>query len=218
MSLLADQALLCFCKALIELSRYQEFICNFTPAATVRLFKRFPGYLVRIGSGLHTGWAIEGAIGSNRKIDASYLSPHVNFTEFLESSTKAYGTPLLISEPFFKMLSPTAQTYIRQVDRIKKEGEEPIGMYTYDSDLNINWAQVDKDEKRAAKLMMLKLKQKQSTSALRRSSSIAKPSSLFASSLDIDFFGDDDDFEEIDKNVVSLAVHFLNSLKYNYNP
>ena len=44
--------------------------------------------------GLHMGWAIEGAIGSNRKIDASYLSPHVNTTEFLESSTKAYGKSL----------------------------------------------------------------------------------------------------------------------------
>ena len=28
--------------------------------------------------GLHLGWAIEGAIGSKFKIDASYLSPNVN--------------------------------------------------------------------------------------------------------------------------------------------
>jgi class 3 adenylate cyclase len=44
-----------------------------------------------MGVGLHTGWAIEGAIGSSKKIDASYISPHVNMTEFLESSTKTYG-------------------------------------------------------------------------------------------------------------------------------
>ena len=50
---LADQALLCFCKALIELGRYQEFIINFSAASTARLYKRFPGYNVRIGSGLH---------------------------------------------------------------------------------------------------------------------------------------------------------------------
>ena len=31
-----------------------------------------------MGFGLHYGWAIEGAIGSNLKIDASYLSPDVN--------------------------------------------------------------------------------------------------------------------------------------------
>jgi class 3 adenylate cyclase len=139
-ALLADQALLTFCKALIELSRHQEFICNFSVAATARLLKRFPDYKVRIGSGLHVGWAIEGAIGSNRKIDASYLSPHVSGTEFLESSTKAYGVSLLISEPFFKLLSPAAAKYCRQVDRIRKsEGEEPMGLYTYDSDLSIDW-------------------------------------------------------------------------------
>lgn len=28
--------------------------------------------------GLHYGWAIEGTIGSNHKVDASYLSPNVN--------------------------------------------------------------------------------------------------------------------------------------------
>ena len=33
---------------------------------------------VHMGFGLHTGWAIEGAIGSDFKIDASYLSPNVN--------------------------------------------------------------------------------------------------------------------------------------------
>jgi class 3 adenylate cyclase len=142
MALLADQALLTFCRALIELSTYQDFICNFSAAANERLYKRFPGYLVRIGSGLHVGWAIEGAIGSNRKIDASYLSPHVNFTEFLESSTKAYGVPLLISEPFFKMLSPYSAKYIRNVDQIRKPGEDQLGLYTYDSDLALDWAQL----------------------------------------------------------------------------
>ena len=139
-SSLADQALLAFVKSLIELSRHQDFICNFSVAATARLYQRFPEYNVRIGCGLHVGWAIEGAIGSNRKIDASYLSPHVNNTEYLESSTKQYGVPLLMSEPFFKLLSPAASRYCRQVDRVRRsELEEPMGLFTYDSDLNINW-------------------------------------------------------------------------------
>eukprot|EP00606_Chrysophyceae_sp_TOSAG23-5_P000943 GSChrysophyteH2.ASY1.ANO1.1063.1 assembled CDS len=117
-----------------KLEERWEFIINFSSASTARLYKRFPGYHVRIGSGLHVGWAVEGAIGSHRKIDASYLSPHVNFTEFLESSTKAYGTPLLISENFFKLLSPAAAKFIRQVDRIRPApSEEPLGLYTYDT-------------------------------------------------------------------------------------
>ena len=55
------------------------------------------GYEVKLGLGLHMGYAIEGAIGSYYKIDASYLSPHVNMSARLEGATKAFGVPLLIS-------------------------------------------------------------------------------------------------------------------------
>ena len=41
-----------------------------------------------MGFGLHVGWAIEGAIGSNFKIDASYLSPNVNMASRLDADTK----------------------------------------------------------------------------------------------------------------------------------
>ncbi len=136
---IADQALVAFLKALVDLSRHQDFICNFSTAATTRLFKRFPGYNVRIGCGLHVGWAIEGAIGSYRKIDASYLSPSVNMAEYLESSTKAYGVPILLSEPFYNLLSPQATKYIRQVDRVFGPLADPFGMYTYDSDLDYDF-------------------------------------------------------------------------------
>ena len=61
------------------------------------LNKRMPNYEVRLGLGLHLGEAIEGAIGSYFKIDASYLSPNVKFAERLEAATKIYGVPLLIS-------------------------------------------------------------------------------------------------------------------------
>lgn len=47
-----------------------------------------PNYRVKMGYGLHVGWAIEGAIGSEFKIDASYLSPNVNMASTLEGTTK----------------------------------------------------------------------------------------------------------------------------------
>ena len=56
-------------------------------------------YKLDMGFGLHVGWAIEGAIGSRTKIDASYLSPHVNITARLETATFQYGVTLLLSEP-----------------------------------------------------------------------------------------------------------------------
>ncbi len=49
---------------------------------------RMPNYSVKMGFGLHVGWAIEGAIGSFYKIDASYLSPNVNMASRLEAATK----------------------------------------------------------------------------------------------------------------------------------
>jgi class 3 adenylate cyclase len=53
-----------------------------------KLNKRLPNYSVKLGFGLHIGWAIEGAIGSFYKIDASYLSPNVNIASKLEAATK----------------------------------------------------------------------------------------------------------------------------------
>ena len=73
-SILADKALLAFLKTLIEISRHQKYICAFSVGATERLFKRFPHYLVRIGSGLHVGWAIEGDKMASRIIFIKLLS------------------------------------------------------------------------------------------------------------------------------------------------
>ena len=67
---------------------------------------------VRMGFGLHVGWAIEGAIGSEYKIDASYLSPNVNMASRLEAATKQFGTSILMSEDFACMLSPEVRTPI----------------------------------------------------------------------------------------------------------
>jgi class 3 adenylate cyclase len=61
------------------------------------LNERMPNYSVKMGFGLHVGWAIEGAIGSFYKIDASYLSPNVNMASRLEAATKQFGVPLLVS-------------------------------------------------------------------------------------------------------------------------
>ena len=52
------------------------------------LNERMPNYSVKMGFGLHYGYAIEGAIGSFYKIDASYLSPNVNMSSRLEAATK----------------------------------------------------------------------------------------------------------------------------------
>ena len=100
------------------------------------LNERMPNYDVRMGFGLHAGWAIEGAIGSDYKIDASYLSPNVNMASRLEAATKQFRTPLLLSEDFCKLLSPSASSTIRQIDRVTVKGSnKPMGLFTFDVDL-----------------------------------------------------------------------------------
>mmetsp|Transcript_7066 Transcript_7066/g.19725 ORF Transcript_7066/g.19725 Transcript_7066/m.19725 type:complete len:973 (+) Transcript_7066:256-3174(+) len=133
--LAADKALYSLLKTMVEMIRYEDFICNFSPTALGALYERMPRYKCRIGCGLHVGWAVEGAIGSDKKIDASYISPHVNWSEHLESSTKEYGVAVLMSEPFYDLLSPEAKSHCRQVDRIKK-GDDITALYTYDANLD----------------------------------------------------------------------------------
>jgi len=90
-------------------------------------------YRVAMGVGLHKGWAIEGAIGSNVKIDASYLSPHVNIASRLESATKKYNVSLLMSEAFFGGLSGPIQSSCRRCDRVSFKGStDPMVIYHQD--------------------------------------------------------------------------------------
>lgn len=92
----------------------KRFIDN--PDMQVRIGKNFK---IRLGFGLHFGWAIEGALGSLFKIDATYLSPNVNMAARLEGDTKMYGVPILLSGEFFDKLSLPIKSFCRQVDAVR---------------------------------------------------------------------------------------------------
>lgn len=110
-----------------------------------KLTSRMPNYKVKMGFGLHFGWAIEGAIGSEFKIDASYLSPNVNMASRLEAATKQYGVPLLISNELHRILSKKTQRLCREIDRVTVKGsKKPIGLFTVDVDINVLQPSVDK--------------------------------------------------------------------------
>ena len=88
---------------------------------------------IRMGFGLHVGWAIEGAIGSAFKIDATYISPHVAMADRLEAGTKVFNVPLVMSEWFVGLLSPAARAFLRRLDCIKVRGcSVPFTVYTFD--------------------------------------------------------------------------------------
>ena len=100
-----------------------------------KLIGRIPDYNVQMGFGLHIGWAIEGAIGSQFKIDASYLSPNVNMAARLEAATKQFGVPLLISHHLQNLFSEKVRTLCREIDRVTVKGSNsPVGLFTVDVD------------------------------------------------------------------------------------
>ena len=84
-SILADFAALAFLRTQSQINRVPKILAY---RADKRLQDRIENYKVKMGFGLHIGWGIEGAIGSEFKIDASYLSPNVNMAARLEAATK----------------------------------------------------------------------------------------------------------------------------------
>jgi class 3 adenylate cyclase len=100
-----------------------------------KLLKRLPQYRVRLSFGVHVGWAIEGAIGSDFKIDASYLSPNVNFAAKLESDTKYYGSKILMSGTVIDALSQPLGQMARLIDSVDYSGSgNAMKVYSMDLD------------------------------------------------------------------------------------
>ena len=89
-----------------------------------------------MGFGIHQGWAIEGAIGSYFKVDASYLSPNVNMAARLEAATKQFGTTLLISFSLKNIMSDEMQKCCREIDTVTVKGSiKPMRLFTIDIDV-----------------------------------------------------------------------------------
>mmetsp|Transcript_9047 Transcript_9047/g.15297 ORF Transcript_9047/g.15297 Transcript_9047/m.15297 type:complete len:853 (-) Transcript_9047:247-2805(-) len=128
---MADMAIIAYLKIVAELNRSKEILAY---RSEPRLTNNgTTNYQVSMGFGLHAGWGIEGAVGSLQKVDATYLSPHVNMSARLESSSRQYGTPLLVSQNFFDLMSVEGQSKCRRLDVVTVKGSEvPIGIYTYD--------------------------------------------------------------------------------------
>lgn len=131
---MADSALTAFIKCMIDLDNANtdgpltEYLKN---DAVVRRFG--PSFRIKMGFGMHVGWAVEGAIGSRFKIDATYISPHVEMADRLEAGSKIFATPINISHWLASLLSPSARKFLRKMDRMSIRGvDNPVTVYTFD--------------------------------------------------------------------------------------
>lgn len=113
-----------------EISRSYNLLKYKNNKALKNRIKDYKG--VKMGFGLHVGWSIEGPIGSEFKVDASYLSPSVNMASRLEGGTKEYGVPMLITEDVYKLMTENKR-HLRLIDRvIFEDNTEPTNLYTID--------------------------------------------------------------------------------------
>jgi class 3 adenylate cyclase len=90
---------------------------------------------VNVTIGIHAGWAIEGTLGTDYKIDATYVSPTVSVAEIVCSAAHAYGTRVLITEKVHGMMCPKMAAHLRLIDRVKiKASRSEMELYTLDLD------------------------------------------------------------------------------------
>lgn len=91
----------------------------------LNLTELFPGITeIQIGIGLHTGEAIVGNIGCAEKMDYSIIGDTVNLASRIESMTKEYQTPILISESTKSRIGD--HFTVEFVDSVKVKGREQV--------------------------------------------------------------------------------------------
>mmetsp|Transcript_96705 Transcript_96705/g.278286 ORF Transcript_96705/g.278286 Transcript_96705/m.278286 type:complete len:1057 (+) Transcript_96705:274-3444(+) len=129
---IADMAIMSFVKIVAEVNK-SRVLAEYRKHPG--LVQRVKGFRVRLGFGLHSGWAIEGAIGSEFKIDAAYLSPNVNVARGLQVATTHYGVSMLMSHVIVYTCSQELALLCRLVDHVTLKGaHRPVRLYTLDLD------------------------------------------------------------------------------------
>jgi len=129
---IGDMAIMSFVRIITELNK-SPVLAQYRKHPGI--LQRIPKFRVSMGYGLHFGWAIEGAIGSDFKIDASYLSPNVNVSNQLDDLTALYDVWLIMSHQMIGLCSKEVAMMCRLIDHIVvKSARQPIRIFTIDLD------------------------------------------------------------------------------------
>jgi class 3 adenylate cyclase len=127
---MADMALMSYLKIIAEINK-SRYLASYRTHPGMQSIE--PGYTVRMGFGLHCGWAIEGALGSEFKIDAAYLSPNVSVAAELDAATSQYKVWILLSHMMVNYCSQEVALSCRLIDQVMvKSSRQAIRLYTID--------------------------------------------------------------------------------------
>lgn len=130
---IADKSLIAIVKIICEVRRSQVLPPYYNRHDFVLKFGR--GMKPTLNFALHQGYTIEGAIGSEVKTDASYMSPHLQAAYRLEKMCAHYDQHVLISETLYNIMSLKARNTLRKIDVIQirtLKDPQTMGLYTYD--------------------------------------------------------------------------------------
>jgi len=107
----ADDAVNAAIEMQLELKIYNQHRAkqNYIPIAT--------------GIGIHTGGLMLGTIGVENRMDGTVVSDAVNLSSRIESLTKKYGVPILVSEATLTKLADPNKYDLRKLDRVKVKGK-----------------------------------------------------------------------------------------------
>lgn len=107
----ADDALNASIEMLKELENYNRFRAN-------------SGYPpIKIGIGLNTGNLMLGTIGGKNRMDGTVISDSVNVASRLESLTKEFFVPLIVSEDVVINLNQVENFQLREIDNVVMRGK-----------------------------------------------------------------------------------------------
>ncbi len=78
---------------------------------------------IKTGIGLHSGPAVAGTIGASERMEYTVIGDTVNTASRIESETKNFKTDILISEAFFRKLSPHVLCEIAGETKVKGKAD-----------------------------------------------------------------------------------------------
>ncbi len=79
--------------------------------------------VIRAGIGMHTGPLIMGITGDEHRLDAATISDTVNTSARIESLTKYYKSPLLLSDDTLRHIGKQDRFHVRHLGNVRLKGK-----------------------------------------------------------------------------------------------